>query len=627
VLKAGFSYRLPQALLLGAVVLLPLSVGGNGALGLALGLILVPAILLYCLASGGIRPSPAASALLALYLIVALAMSTYFYPSMKTATFIVSGLSAFGVSAYLARREGSWRLLVGAMTASALLVALYGLFLYSPHLSGVSAEHKLASTFGLHNSAAAFFLLTWPLGLALIGRRRDVAFALGGFVLVLALVLTFSRAAYIALALQLLWLATACLPASRTRSEPSPSASERTRVSWLAVALGIVVIALVALGFGGFFGSVGERIASIFNAADYSLRGRFTFWSVAFRMFADSPVFGVGLGNFGFHFTYLQPNWYYYATDAHGLVFKFLAEGGLVGLAFLVGVGWLFLHGVNRSAKAHSILRGYPRLLLGTALFGFFIHSLVDFDWTYLANVVFFGLLAGMMVAERPSADENLPGPESGRHRAPFASRTAVLLIALGLVVQVAAGAGLALERLWLDRARDTGQTEALKRAAAAMPVNASTRIGVALKYMNERPPAFELARREVRAALSLNPYESQAYFLLSQIPMGALADRIDLARKAIELDPYNRPPYYLGLSRLYRSMGDEEAERSILTLADHRFAITERITPDFPRPLWIEYNVTFAAMYRRLAELYAGRDAGLSKLYWGIAARFEEEG
>lgn len=561
--------------------------------------------------------------MLLLYPVVALATTTYLYPSMKSLAFLVCGVSAFALGAYSVRATRTWRWLVGTMVASALLVALYGLYLYLPHLGGISVEHKLASTFGLHNSAAGFFLLTWPLAFALIEFRRGLTFALSGLVLILALLLTFSRAGYIALALQLLCLGIAWLLIRRAAREHVAPASRRARAGWLFTSISVLVILVIALAYGGFFSSVGERVASIFNAADYSLGGRLTFWLAALEMFARFPVFGVGLGNFGFHFTYLQPNWYYYSTDAHGLVFKFLAEGGLIGLAFLGGLGWFFLRGARGSTRSNGLLSGWPRVFLITGLLGFFLHSLVDFDWTYLANVAFFAVLAGVVVGTKRPQEESVRASWPTPQRSSVAVKVVTVLIALGLLAQVLVGAALCCERFWLDRARDTAAVEALKRAIAVMPINASTRIDLALVYVSEHPPAFEPAGNELRAALSLNAYESQAYFLLSQIPDSRLEERIRLAERAMKLDPYNRPLYYLGLSRLYRAAGDEDAERSILTLADHRFAITEPITPDFPRPLWVQYNLTFATMYDRLADLYAERDAELSELYAEISARF----
>jgi len=624
VLRVGFSYWLPRGLLFAVLLLFPLSEGGNGAWGLALGLCLIPAIFLYCLAHGEIRLSPVSTIALLLYLAVALTTTSYFYPSMKTVAFIVCALSAFALGASCVRRPGSWRWLVGVAAASGFLVGLYGLFLYSPHLGAISAEHKLASTFGLHNSAAAFFLLTWPLAFALVGRKQGLAFAVSGLAVIVALLLTFSRAAYIAFALQLVYLGIVWF---RSRGAPREVATRKTRSvvpQWVTVTVCIVVLALVALGFASFFSAVGHRVVSIFNAADYSLGGRLTFWRAALQMFAHFPLFGVGLGNFGFHFTYLQPNWYYYSTEAHGLIFKFLAEGGLVGLVFLGALGWLFLRSLKRSGEPGQALSGWPRNFLVAGLLGYFLHSLVDFDWTYLANVVFFAVLAGVAVGTEEPREEHAERSRSicGRR---LAVKIVTILVSVGLLVQIAVGAALSLERFWLDRGRITGATDALARASAVMPLNASTRIDLALQLMNEHPPSFEGAAVELRVAQRLNPFESQTYFLLSQLPAGDLEERIRLAQRAIQLDPFNRPQYYLGLSRLYRLAGDEEAERSTLVMSDHRFGITERIPPDFPRPLWTKYNVTFAAMYRRLAELSAKEDPALSELYAEIAARFGE--
>jgi len=82
-----------------------------------------------------------------------------------------------------------------------------------------------------------------------------------------------------------------------------------------------------------------QRFASIFDPAQHANAVRFELWKLAWRMFLDHPVFGVGPANFGTLFHVYYPGklgeadvW----TQVHNLYLHQLAERGLVGFAMLL---------------------------------------------------------------------------------------------------------------------------------------------------------------------------------------------------------------------------------------------------------------------------------------------------
>lgn len=602
-----------------ALLLLPLSEGGNGSLGLALGLVFIPLIAAIELWQGRLRLRLWGFALFGLFAVVSLLATTYLYPTLKYVLWLGAAAFAYTLTlSYLRRKELGGSDVCMALATGALLTALYGLWVYSPHFTRISPDRHLAATFGLHNSYAAFLLLGWPLSALLIRRDRGHHFVLITAVLLVALLLTFSRAAYIALALQGVVLALWAAGDARLWRRPQAASEQpKTRPGALIPAVSITAALAVFLAFTGFYSSLAARAASIWNAADYSLQGRLTFWEVAVQMFRQFPAFGVGLGNYGYHYTYLQPDWRYYSTDAHGVWATLLAETGVWGTLLALAALAVWAVSLVRARRCLPPGNRWAQRMLLVALIGFGAHAMVDFDFTYLANLLYFAVVAAMATAPAAAA----PQPLANGMKLP----TRWLALA-GLLI-AAPGLMFAAERAQLDR-HSAGDETGLIAAERIAPFNAATIIKLALGAMGGEPPDFNYAAAKASEAAGWNPYESQAYFIQAQCPVQPLPERIVLGARALELDPFNRPHYYWGQARLLREAGDRPGERSVLLSAIQHFAgITEPITPSFPRPQWIQNNITFASIYLRLAELLQDENPGEAGLYARIGRRFLEAG
>ncbi len=624
---------LPPAIFLFVLFLLPIFEGGNGSYGMLIGISGLSLIFLLHFLMGELRPSQYSMAVLIAIVALLLFTTTYLYPTLKVLLYLVSGILAFVLTVHYSRRFSNFALLfLETISISALVLSLYGIFLISANFPRITFETHLKSTFGLHNSFAGFLLLTWPVAWAVAIVKRHLLYSVIGLILPVTLLLTFSRASYIAFAFQLLYILIAFVlhwraGSSTSSGEPSSVSREGGRFTYWFLPLLLVSIGAVALAFTTFYSSLWTRISSIFNFLDYSLQGRLTFWKIALMMFARFPLTGVGLGNFGYHFTYLQPNWHYYAKDAHGIIFQALAEAGILGVLILILGVALYLRLFVKAKICPQPFTPNQRILLLSALLGFFLHVQVDFDLTYLANVLYFSALLAILVF----GALNYERFERRSVRSIFTliglSRNVIAFVAiLGLLTSSFLGYLFFKERSYVDVARNVEKPKAyLESALKAMPINASIRIELALLNLNNPPFDERELERNLRTVLLQNPFESQGYFLMSQISTLPLEERIRLGEKAIQLDPFNRPYYYLGLSRLYRMFGDEVNERRILLLFYARYRdITGRITPDFPRPLWISYNPTFRQIYLRLGEIMKDEDASASKQFLLRARAFE---
>ncbi|MBD0711672.1 MULTISPECIES: O-antigen ligase family protein [unclassified Streptomyces] len=310
------------------------------------------------------------------------------------------------------RDRRDFAVVVWALVGLALLQGAVGVVQY---LTGTGASYqgediRAVGTFGPVDVMGMATVVSYGLvavtGIALgsrAGRTRTAALCCGAL-LVVPLVLSFSRGAWIATVL-------AC-GAQLLLSGPARA----VRVALAAGALGVVLVG--GLGIGSAM--VEERAASITRVADapdQSVTDRYTMWAAAGRMWRAEPVTGVGLKGFpayrdsnasialssgsdtaGAGAGYVrQP-----LLSPHNMYLLVLSEQGLLGLLALTG-GWLVLlvRGLRRRRS------GAECALVATGLLAW---QLVDFAYadiggpsTVLMSVVL-GLAAWWALTEAGSA-------------------------------------------------------------------------------------------------------------------------------------------------------------------------------------------------------------------------------
>jgi O-antigen ligase len=227
-------------------------------------------------------------------------------------------------------------------------------------------------------------------------QRKDRLLALGWMALLLpALLLTFSRGAYLAIAV----LALVAIATSRARVP-------------LAVALVVVVIGLLQVPL------IQKRLAGQFNLGDSAttIRGRLSIFSDTFSMLRDHPIFGDGLGGYHYLFRGTIPEIY-----PHDMWLTFWVEVGILGMAAFAVIFFGLLY---RGWRAYAHAGGFYRALLwgvsgSLVLWGF--HGLVDSPyWKNDMSLEFWILAALELVAIRSigamvlSASSGAPAPAPG---------------------------------------------------------------------------------------------------------------------------------------------------------------------------------------------------------------------
>jgi O-antigen ligase len=199
---------------------------------------------------------------------------------------------------------------------------------------------------------AGAVVLHWP------GRREQVIAAAFLVVGVFAVLLSFSRGGYLALAVVAVGLAL----------------SHRYR--WRLLAGGAVVAGLLLV-----VPALRRRVGTEINFGDphNTLVGRSHLWAAALQMLRDHPIFGAGLSGFG---SAIAPYWNANHPDRftypHNIVLNFWTESGLLGLA---AFAWIFVAAFLLARRGQRHAPNEWRVVnLGVmlALVAVLVHGLVD---------------------------------------------------------------------------------------------------------------------------------------------------------------------------------------------------------------------------------------------------------
>jgi O-antigen ligase len=166
----------------------------------------------------------------------------------------------------------------------------------------------------------------------------------------------------------------------------------------------ILVVLAFSLGVTSWLGSEKQTLQTGFfaeNTGDLSLAMRSDMWGRTWRIVANHPLTGTGLGTF---------EWAYAANDregewqgtiqAHNDYLQLAAETGAVGIVLLlwmmVAFAWLVLRPVVAPA------RGQPRwtsLALVGAVFAILLHAVIEFSLQIPAVSALFAVVLGTLVA------------------------------------------------------------------------------------------------------------------------------------------------------------------------------------------------------------------------------------
>lgn len=262
-------------------------------------------------------------------------------------------------------------------------------------ISGDVSDYRISGSVGDPNFFAQAMLVLVPICLERIMHEKNrwlkVIAIWGGFVSIMAVVLTFSRGGFLSLAVVLIAFIVIYPP--RIQSVP------------YIIFLALVIVNFVPQTFYERIISMEEIFSSIsvgFKTNDYSIRGRASQNAAAIEMFKTHPFLGVGWGNsVKLYQEYSQnlglaPS----ASDRaiHNLYLEILSQSGIVGLTVFIIIIWqtskvLILSRKICISMKKLDLAGYITSLglgfMGYMIASFFVHAAYPRYFYLLIGVIF----------------------------------------------------------------------------------------------------------------------------------------------------------------------------------------------------------------------------------------------
>ena len=296
---------------------------------------------------------------------------------------VVLSLTYFLVSNIIVNRRLAENA-VEIIAVSSAPVAIYGIITYyspSIHPEWVdpmfdSIKARAFSTFGNPNIYAVYLIVAiiFSLSQALDRSRGKIAvlFALISALNIFALVITWTRGAWLAILL-------AALGFAMIRSRRCPK-------------LLLLPVILIPLAIPFIPQSVAQRFLSIFTMQDSSALSRLSIWRSSVLMFLDNLFIGIGVGTDAFSEEFLK-----YAEDgvtaphSHNLFLEIGCELGIFALLMFV---FMLIIRIRHRATYAKYVRGSSVdslcTISGTALFGLLVFGMTDYIWFSSTMLVLF---------------------------------------------------------------------------------------------------------------------------------------------------------------------------------------------------------------------------------------------
>lgn len=181
----------------------------------------------------------------------------------------------------------------------------------------------------------------------------------------------------------------------------------------VGLAAGLVVLAVESKPQGWFKefsaqptnAGAQEGPGRIINASSSS---RWLWWKEAWQAFEKQPLRGTGAGTFEVTHRLLRTNTIV-VTEPHNVPLQFLSETGVVGLALFLGFLAAAALGIVRAVRRLEGIDQAAGVALSVLAVAYLLHSLVDFDWDFVAVSGPFFVSVGVLLGGRAVRDEPRP--------------------------------------------------------------------------------------------------------------------------------------------------------------------------------------------------------------------------
>jgi len=300
------------------------------------------------------------------------------------------------------------------------------------------------------------------------------------------------------------------------------------------VAVGVVALVIEAKPEGWFRDFTAQPTNAALQGGPQHLvnassSSRWLWWKEAWQAWEKQPFRGTGAGTFELTHRLLRTNTIV-VTEPHNVPLQFLTETGLVGFVLLLlGLGAAGVGVVKRLRPG----RDPAAVALAVLCIAYMLHTLVDFDWDFVAVTAPFLLTLGAL----------LGGP---------AVRDEPRVVWSPLPAVVAAAVALSLLTPWFAQ-RDTDSAQAAifdgrpvvavhdaRDARSLNPLALDPLLAEAAAL--EQLGAFQDARSVYIDGVELQPLNWRAWFELGRFEVGQQdwGRALPALRRAVDLDPQN---------------------------------------------------------------------------------------
>lgn len=305
--------------------------------------------------------------------------------------FFTAFLLCLSVYYYICTKERlytflKWMLITASITAVyAIIQSILGIE-PDPTLTDMSLNENMPgrafSTLGNPNNYAEFLMLFMPFGVAFAlsgkGKITKALSALGVIVLIVALLLTYSRSGWIAFA-----VATVVFV----------SMYNKKYIPYL------VLFVLVLIPF--LPESITRRILTIGNLQDTSSAYRLVIWQGTLLMLSDYWFTGVGLGNGAFKAVY--PKYSLMAATvaphSHMQFLELFAELGILGIIIYLSMTFVLIKRSFIAGKTKNALVSSSAIAAASAMTAFLFIGFFEYCWFYPRVIFAFFICAGVAMS------------------------------------------------------------------------------------------------------------------------------------------------------------------------------------------------------------------------------------
>ncbi|MDP8213936.1 MAG: O-antigen ligase family protein [Candidatus Euphemobacter frigidus] len=339
-----------------------------------------------------------------LLVFMAVSLLAYFFSPLReiswaggTRELLLGGFFFFAAAALLTT-ERSQKIALATLFVAVVLSALAGIYLFSQHICFPPTPHRIWLSFMHPNTTGSALLLLIPLGVAMIMDRNPgwvkTVGVLITVILTVAMVLTFSRTAWLSLLIAMAVLAFYW--------------KGKYKFYFLTTLVLLAVLLILGVNIGPQ-SYLKERVES-FSAfkTDPNIHKRIIYWDGVTRMIGRRPILGYGPGHQVFMAAY--ETWFKEVetgekpVHAHNMYLSLAAATGIAGLGaflWLLAASFCALRTGRRTADnpfSRSFFRG-----MTAGLAGFLIGGLADNPFFSFRLVLVFWFLLALVVARSSS--------------------------------------------------------------------------------------------------------------------------------------------------------------------------------------------------------------------------------